>query len=165
VELLNQCQWIFVLIEPYRNWNFSYRGVPPELSCLNRTISELKRVYIDDALCYRYSLNRTISELKPEVFQGYKLAATVLIEPYRNWNGSGTVINLYLIIVLIEPYRNWNNKIPKKYQSGFDVLIEPYRNWNKTTGHYLRDGPQGLNRTISELKQNPENYQLAYWSS
>ena len=103
-----------------------------DLSSFNRTILELKLIYIgivkypvflliapywnwNIIIQERYSspnlsFNRTILELKPQNCDLCSFHICLLIAPYWNWNMNDWGFSMSVIRLLIAPYWNWNLK-------------------------------------------------------
>ena len=126
------------LIAPLRNWN------------TRRTW----QVYF-----LRPSFNRTIEELKWCIARSKKTwCSQPLIAPLRNWNRMKYKWCTTSLRPLIAPLRNWNEKQTlRSIAQDFLPLIAPLRNWNVRWNTSNRTRANSFNRTIEELKLNP-NY-------
>ena len=142
--------------------------------CYNWTLLELKcMLFFVVRWMKSERYNWTLLELKsPKVLRAGSVAS-VIIEPYWNWNlhnSCRSIMNEHVIIepywnwnwclaavpnrrcyVIIEPYWNWNNEALKTSLPLSNVIIEPYWNWNEISVIF-RSLSFCYNWTLLELK-------------
>ena len=115
-------------IEIWRNESGHFRA-----GTLNRTILELKWIWIGKSLKSKDTLNRTILELKfgwacLTIQRNCSLNRTILELKCDSYQSPGSNTH-----PSIAPYWNWNNIIKQELEPAENPSIAPYWNWNPSS--------------------------------